>query len=154
MRHLLTESVLLFVIGGALGIALAYWSVPALLSLMPAGYLPFATVRIDRTVLGATLAVAVCTGLIFGLIPVALRTAGATPTAQWIIYGVLMILIVFFLPRGIVPAVSEWWRSKQPVRPERSDSGVEGRGVALSTAAPAPSPKRQALTRTPGSLSI
>ena len=69
MRQLLTESVLLFVVGGALGIALAYWSVPALLSLMPAGYLPFDTVRIDRTVLGATLAVAVCTGLIFGLIP-------------------------------------------------------------------------------------
>ncbi len=69
IRQLLTESVLLFVLGGALGIALAYWSVPALLSLMPAGYLPFATVRIDRTVLGATLALSVCTGILFGLVP-------------------------------------------------------------------------------------
>jgi len=69
IRQLLTESVLLFVAGGTLGIALAYWSVPTLLSLMPAGYLPFETVRIDRTVLVTTLALSVFTGVIFGLIP-------------------------------------------------------------------------------------
>jgi branched-chain amino acid transport system permease protein len=31
----------------------------------------------------------------------------AVPAAQWIIYGMLMVLIVFLLPRGIVPAVGE-----------------------------------------------
>jgi len=69
VRQLLTESVMLFVGGGAIGMALAYWSVPALLSLMPAGYLPFDTVRIDRTVLLATLALSIGTGVIFGLLP-------------------------------------------------------------------------------------
>jgi putative ABC transport system permease protein len=69
LGQLLTESVLLFVAGGGLGIALAYWSVPALLSLMPSGYLPFENVTIDRTVLAVTLALSVCTGIIFGLIP-------------------------------------------------------------------------------------
>lgn len=54
-----------------------------------------------------TLAGPLVGGLIFGLVPVALRAAGASPTAQWIIYGSLMILVVFFLPRGIVPAVRE-----------------------------------------------
>ena len=55
-----------------------------------------------------TLAGPIVGGIIFGLLPVALR-AWATPVAQWIIYGVLMIVIVFFLPRGIVPAVRDWW---------------------------------------------
>ena len=70
-----------------------------------------------------TLAGPIVGGVIFGLLPVALR-AWATPVAQWIIYGVLMILIVFFLPRGIVPAVTDWWTSIT-ARPERSRSSFD-----------------------------
>ena len=55
-----------------------------------------------------TLAGPLVGGLIFGMLPVVLR-AYTSPVAQWIIYGVLMILVVFFLPRGIVPAVRERW---------------------------------------------
>jgi branched-chain amino acid transport system permease protein len=44
-------------------------------------------------------------GLIFGLMPELLRDY-ARPEVQWIIYGVAIVLIVFFLPDGIVPAVS------------------------------------------------
>jgi branched-chain amino acid transport system permease protein len=51
-----------------------------------------------------TLAGPVVGGLFFGILPVVLRTL-ATPVEQWIIYGALMILIVYVLPRGIVPAV-------------------------------------------------
>lgn len=74
-----------------------------------------------------TLAGPLVGGLIFGMLPVILR-AFASPVAQWIIYGSLMIAIVFFLPRGIVPAVRDWWESRtgSPVRPERSSGGVEG----------------------------
>ena len=71
-----------------------------------------------------TLAGPLVGGLIFGMLPVVLR-AYTSPVAQWIIYGVLMILVVFFLPRGIVPAVRERWGTRT-VRPERSSSGVEG----------------------------
>jgi branched-chain amino acid transport system permease protein len=45
-------------------------------------------------------------GLIFGLLPVALRPVLA-PEAQWIVYGVVLILILFVMPRGIVPAISD-----------------------------------------------
>jgi branched-chain amino acid transport system permease protein len=48
-------------------------------------------------------------GLIFGLIPDLLR-GRAPPEAQWVLYGVAMILFVMFLPRGIVPAVAGLWR--------------------------------------------
>jgi branched-chain amino acid transport system permease protein len=52
-----------------------------------------------------TLAGPVVGGLIFGLLPEALRAAAIKPEAQWIAYGVLMVLVVYFLPRGIVPAL-------------------------------------------------
>ncbi|MEE9590607.1 MAG: branched-chain amino acid ABC transporter permease [Hyphomicrobiaceae bacterium] len=54
-------------------------------------------------------------GLIFGILPEVLREF-ASPEMQWIIYGVLMILIVFFLPEGIVPAVTAWWQRVQEKR--------------------------------------
>jgi branched-chain amino acid transport system permease protein len=52
-----------------------------------------------------TLAGPVVGGLIFGLLPEGLRAAAIAPEAQWIVYGVLMVLVVYFLPRGIVPAL-------------------------------------------------
>lgn len=44
-------------------------------------------------------------GLIFGLLPVALRPVMA-PEAQWIVYGTVLVVIVFVMPRGIVPALA------------------------------------------------
>lgn len=43
-------------------------------------------------------------GLLFGTLPDLLRGL-APPEAQWIVYGTIMVLLVMFLPRGIVPAV-------------------------------------------------
>jgi branched-chain amino acid transport system permease protein len=60
-----------------------------------------------------TLAGPVVGGLIFGLLPEALRGT-APPEVQWIIYGVGIVLIVFFLPRGIVPAVASLWHAIRP----------------------------------------
>ncbi|MCJ2121453.1 branched-chain amino acid ABC transporter permease [Methylobacterium sp. J-077] len=44
-------------------------------------------------------------GLLFGLLPVALRPVMA-PEAQWIVYGLVLIVILFVMPRGIVPGLS------------------------------------------------
>jgi len=52
-----------------------------------------------------TLAGPVVGGLIFGLLPELLRSLMVAPEVQWIIYGVLMILVVYLLPQGIVPAL-------------------------------------------------
>jgi len=46
-------------------------------------------------------------GLIFGLMPVFLRPIMA-PEAQWIAYGSVLIVILFLLPRGIVPSLMRW----------------------------------------------
>src|SRR2546423_13323146 len=44
-------------------------------------------------------------GLIFGLLPEGLRAMAIAPEMQWIAYGILMVLVVYFLPAGIVPAL-------------------------------------------------
>jgi branched-chain amino acid transport system permease protein len=30
-----------------------------------------------------------------------------------VIYGVLMVLVVYFLPQGIVPALRDWWHARR-----------------------------------------
>lgn len=60
-----------------------------------------------------TLAGPVVGGLIFGFIPVFSRSF-LGPELQWIIYGIFMILIVFVLPQGIVPAIEKWFVSPSP----------------------------------------
>ena len=69
VRQLLTESVMLFLIGGALGVLLAYWSGPALMKLTPTTYTVYQQVRVDLRVLAAMLLLAAASGLLFGLAP-------------------------------------------------------------------------------------
>jgi putative ABC transport system permease protein len=70
VRQLLTESLLLGLIGGALGILISLWGVPALLALAPQGRIPRLTeIHIDAAVLAFTLAASFVTGLLFGAAP-------------------------------------------------------------------------------------
>jgi predicted permease len=70
VRQLLTESVLLAAIGAALGCALAYVSVNAIVSLIPFGFIPAeAHVRISPGVLLFAIALAFATGILVGLAP-------------------------------------------------------------------------------------
>jgi putative ABC transport system permease protein len=73
IRQLLTESVMLAITGGLLGLVLAQWSVKSLVALNP--NLPRASeVGLDLNVMLFTLGVSVLTGLLFGLAP-ALQTS-------------------------------------------------------------------------------
>ncbi len=69
VRQLLTESLLLALAGGVLGLLLAYWGVRSVAALN-AGALPRADeIGIDAPVMAFTLFVSVVTGLLFGLAP-------------------------------------------------------------------------------------
>lgn len=72
-RQMITESVMMAVIGGALGTLLAIWGVRGLVALSGANIPATANVKIDPMVLVFTLVTSLLTGLLFGLAP-ALRT--------------------------------------------------------------------------------
>lgn len=70
VRQLLTETLLLSVIGGVGGIALANWTVALLMSFQPPIPIPInLDLSLDRTVLMYTMGVSVAAGLLFGLLP-------------------------------------------------------------------------------------
>jgi predicted permease len=70
IQQLLTESVILSVTGGALGVALAYGGVKAVVALMPEYSVPHeAVIAINVPVLCFAVGVSVLTGILFGLAP-------------------------------------------------------------------------------------
>jgi predicted permease len=69
VRQMLTESLLLALAGGVLGLVLAYWGVGALRALVPANTPRMDEVRLDPLVLAFTFGVSLLTGLVFGLAP-------------------------------------------------------------------------------------
>ena len=69
VSQLLTETLMLSILGGGLGLGLAVWGTRAMVVAAPAGMLPGEGAAIDLRVLLFTLLLSVLTGAIFGLIP-------------------------------------------------------------------------------------
>jgi predicted permease len=86
VRELLLESVLLALMGGALGLAFAYAGLRFLVSLGPATLPRLGEISIDPRALGFTLAASLLSGLLFGLLP-AWKYAG--PRSSFALQGTL-----------------------------------------------------------------
>ena len=70
VRQVLTESVLLALVGGAAGIAVAHWTSKLLLAFLPTGQLPlFVETGLSPRIFLFALAVTLVTGIVFGLAP-------------------------------------------------------------------------------------
>jgi putative ABC transport system permease protein len=78
VRQVLTESLVLAVLGGGLGLGLTLVALAVLRTLHPANLPRLADVRLDTTVLGFTIVICAATSVLFGLVP-ALRAAGTDP---------------------------------------------------------------------------
>jgi putative ABC transport system permease protein len=79
LRQLLTESVLLASLGGAVGLLLAVAAVPALLALSPADIRQFKQIGINREVLAFSFLASIICGVVFGLMP-ALQASRSNPS--------------------------------------------------------------------------
>ncbi|MGB7921785.1 MAG: ABC transporter permease [Pyrinomonadaceae bacterium] len=129
IRQMLTESVLLALMGGAGGLVLAMWSIDLLQSLKPANLPRVASVQIDARVLVFTLAVSVLTGLVFGLVPAlnssrldmneALKEGGRSATAgsarhrfsSLLVVSELALALVLLVGAGLL--IKGFWRLQQ-----------------------------------------
>lgn len=69
VRQLLTEGLVLAILGGLVGLLFASWSLGGLLPLLEGDVPRVEEVRLDRTVLAVSAAVTLATALLFGLIP-------------------------------------------------------------------------------------
>ncbi|HXT85814.1 MAG TPA: ABC transporter permease, partial [Verrucomicrobiae bacterium] len=78
IRQVVTESILLALAGGGLGLLLAEWGTQAALSALPAAIPRAESIHIDGRVLLFTMAASLLAGLIFGLVP-ALKLSHMNP---------------------------------------------------------------------------
>ena len=69
MQQLLTESLMLAIAGGAIGLLLAIWGVALITKLLPQDFPRLGEINLDWRVVGFTLAASVTTGILFGLAP-------------------------------------------------------------------------------------
>ncbi len=105
IRQLLTESVLLALIGGAAGVLVAYWSLPMLSAMLVSGSRFILRADLNAHVLAATAALTMITGVLFGLAPALqatrvdvmpalkeLRTSAARP--RWLPVSLNQMLVI------------------------------------------------------------
>ena len=128
VRQLLTESVMLGLVGGALGLVVALLGVRALLLLIPEGMPRVTEVAIDTRVLAFTMVTALATGLGFGLAPAlrasqptlqavlgATRNAGGTLArrrlSELLVVGQIALGVVLVAGAGLL--IKSFWRLHQ-----------------------------------------
>jgi predicted permease len=141
-RQLLTESVLLAVIAGALGLVLAFGGVGLLRKLGETNVPRLDEVRIDATSLAFTALAALGSGLLFGLLPAlrasrsdaaeALRTGGRGSGAGAIGQGVRSALVIAEVSLSLVLLVGAGLLMRSFVRLQAVDVGFDTRGLSVA----------------------
>src|SRR6202790_5395655 len=132
VRGLLVESVLLGLMGGALGVGLAYAGVRFLVAAGPADLPRLGEISIDARTLGCALLLSVLSGLLFGLIPalkyagqrttLALRSAGRTISVSrerhrarnLLVIGQMAMAVVLLVSAGLMIRTFQALRTVDP----------------------------------------
>ena len=124
IRQLLTESMLVSLTGGALGLLIAVWGTRAVASLVPAGFTTSVydlnNIRLDWSVFAFTLGLSVLTGIVFGLAPAltasrpdlisafrnsraqGLMSFGLRSFRGWLVVSELALAVVLLLAAGLL----------------------------------------------------
>jgi putative ABC transport system permease protein len=139
VRQMLAESLLLSLVGSGLGILLATWGVDLIVSLSGRNIPPTANVRIDATVLGFTLLVALLTGVLFGLVPAlhsanpnlgeSLKEGGRSATEGVRRNRTRSVLVVFESAVAVVLLVGAGLLIRSFIRLQNVSPGFDGQNV-------------------------
>jgi putative ABC transport system permease protein len=150
IRQLLTESVLLSVVGGAFGLLLAVWGVDLLVAISPNNIPRFAEIGLDNRVLGFTAAIALLTGILFGLAPALnaskpnlnemLKEGGRSATAGFRRQRVRSLLVISEVAIALVLLISAGLLIKSFLRLQEIDLGFNPDNV-LTAGVPLPRTK-------------
>jgi predicted permease len=136
LRQLVTESMLLALIGGAVGLVIAYWGRTALWSFRP----PFVEqsgvdLRLDTRVLLFTLGISVLTGLLFGIAPAikasrtdlveTLKVGGRGNTVGWRSNPLRSVLVVSEIALAMVALIGAGLFVRSMQNAQRTNLGFE-----------------------------
>jgi putative ABC transport system permease protein len=136
--QLLTESVLLSLVGGAVGLLLASWGMDLLVAYAPAEVPRLHDVSLDRYVLLFTLSIATFTGILFGLVPAlhaskpdpgnmlketgrGLSEGGRNRMRSVLIVSEVALSLMLLVGAGLL--INSFWRLLQ------TDAGFDPKGV-------------------------
>src|SRR5580700_8201163 len=131
VRQLLTESLLLALIGGGAGVLLGWWCTSKLAALAPREMPRLDEIHVDAAVLWFALAASLFTGILFGLMP-ALRTSRADfgkTTGSRSLSHMRDLLAMGALPLAFVLAVGAGLLGKSLVRLLNVDPGFDPHNV-------------------------
>ncbi len=136
IRQLLTESLVLSLLGGALGLVIAFWGRDLLWSFRP----PFlaanaTTLSLDRRVLTFTASLSIFTGILFGLLPAlkvsrpnlneALKLGGRSGMGSWMRTRARSILVVVEVALSLIALVGAGLFVQSLRRAQSIDLGFE-----------------------------
>ncbi len=148
MRQLLTESLLLGLLGGALGLVLAFWGLDLLRLIAPRiretggrGIPMFEEIRLNVPVLSFTLVLSVLAGLFFGILPAwqgsrlgvvtALKESGHRVSHAPTHHRMLGVLIVAQMALALILLTGAGLLIKSFVRIQQSDPGFNAKGLLV-----------------------
>jgi putative ABC transport system permease protein len=140
MRQMLTESVLLALCGGALGLALTALGIQFLKTMLPPVLMDFVTRQgIDIRLLGFTLVLSISTGLLFGILPAlrasrvdlsgTLKEGGRGSGAGSSSHRVLRLLVVSEIALSVILLVGAGLMINSFVRLQQVDPGFRSDGL-------------------------
>ena len=147
IRQLLTESTLLALAGGTLGLLLASWGTRAALKLAPSRLPRAAEIHLSVTVLAFTLALSIGAGLLFGLLP-------ALKISRWQLHDTLKeggrggsgtrhrmqnSLVIFEMAMALVLLTGAGLMIRSLVALSRVDTGFQTHGILTFNLAAPPS---------------
>ncbi|HEY0967659.1 MAG TPA: ABC transporter permease [Opitutaceae bacterium] len=141
VRQLLTESLVLAVVAGGLGVLIAVWGLDALIAMAPSSLPGLAEIRLDRSALAFNVALAFASGIAFGL-PAALvgtreelttsLKQGARGLSEHGLSGRLRsILVVFEVAVALTLLTSAGLLGRSLLKLARTDPGFDADRVAV-----------------------